>query len=133
MSNNDQSAQQSNTPFNIPDAPPPPEEFDVRGFRKKYVHLEVFKGNGKQDLSYVPVSVNGYSWRIERGAKVIVPTAVVEALRNAVTDVTIQSEGGLITRPAPRFPFQVSGPATEAEYLAFCAKMRADTPAKASA
>lgn len=101
------------------------QDLDNLGFPKKYVKLTVFKGTGKQDLSYVPVGVNGFVWRIKRGEAVIVHSVVADALNNAVTEVVLQSEGGLITQPAHRFPYQAA-PATEEEYLVFKAKMAAE-------
>ena len=104
---------------------PEVQDLDNLGFPKKYVKLTVFKGTDKQDLSYVPVGVNGFVWRIRRGEAVVVHSVVADALNNAVTEVVIQSEGGLITQPAHRFPYQAS-PATQAEYDAFKAKMAAE-------
>lgn len=101
---------------------------DSHGFPKKYHKILVFKGNQKDDLSYVPVSVNGYAWKIERGVQVIVPSVVTDVLNNAVQDITTQSADGLVTRPAHRFPFQIVGEATEREYLDFMTKnTQADT------
>ena len=98
---------------------------DAQGFPKKYVELTVFRGQNPQDLAYAPVGLNGYVIKITRGVKVIVPEVFVGVLNDAVEDVTIQSEGTLITRPSHRFPFTVHREVTEAEYLAFKAKMRA--------
>ena len=50
-------------------------------------------------------------------------------LKNAVEDITLQGEGGLITRPALRFPYQILGPASEEEYQAFKAKMKSGASA----
>lgn len=104
---------------------PEVQDLDSLGFPKKYVRLTVFKGTSKQDLSYVPIGVNGFVWRIRRGEQVIVHSVVADALNNAVTEVVLQAEGGLITQPAHRFPYSAV-PATEAEYLAFKAKMAAE-------
>jgi len=98
------------------------QDLDNLGFPKKYVKLTIFKGTSKQDLSYVPVGCNGYVWRIRRGEAVIVHSVVADVLNHAVTEVVLQAEGGLITMPAHRFPYQAT-PATEAEYLAYKAKM----------
>ena len=98
------------------------QDLDNLGFPKKYVKLTIFKGTSKQDLSYVPVGVNGFVWRIRRGEQVVVHSVVANALNDAVTEVVLQAEGGLITQPAHRYPYQAS-PATEAEYLAYKAKM----------
>lgn len=100
-------------------------DLDSLGFPKQYVKLTIFKGTSKQDLSYVPVGVNGYVWRISRGESVIVHSVVADALNNAVTEVVLQAEGGLITQPAHRYPYQAA-PATQAEYDAFKLKMAAE-------
>ena len=92
---------------------------DAHGFPKKYFKINVYKGQGKHDLQRVPVGVNGYVWQLERGVDVIVPSVVVDGLNEAITEVTIESHGGLVTRPAHRFPYQLLGEATEAEYKAF--------------
>lgn len=91
---------------------------ESHGFPDRYVRLVVSRGSQKHDQSYVPVSVNGYVWQIERGVEVVVPDVVVNGLNDAVTEVAIQTEGGLITRPSHRFPFQVLGPATKEQYQA---------------
>jgi hypothetical protein len=101
------------------------QDLDNLGFLKKYVKLTIFKGTSKQDLSYVPVGVNGFVWRIRRGEQVIVHSVVADTLNNAVTEVVLQAEGGLITQPAHRYPYQAS-PATQEEYDAFKAKMAAE-------
>jgi len=98
------------------------QDLDNLGFPKKYVKLTIFKGTSKQDLSYVPIGCNGYVWRIQRGEPVIVHSVVADVLNNAVTEVVLQAEGGLITQPAHRYPYQAA-PATEAEYLGFKKKM----------
>lgn len=101
---------------------------DSHGFPKKYHKILIFKGNQKHDLSYVPVSIGGYAWKLERGVQLIVPSVITEVLNNAVQDITSQSNDGLVTRPAHRFPFQIVGEATEQEYLDFKAKnTRVDT------
>ncbi|MHB8388045.1 MAG: hypothetical protein ACYDBH_00525 [Acidobacteriaceae bacterium] len=98
---------------------------DFQGFPKKYVEITVFKSQNAQDGAYAKGAVNGVAYQIERGVKVIVPSVIAyESLDHAVEDVTIQSEGGLITRPAHRFPFTVHRECTEAEYLAFRAECR---------
>ncbi len=101
---------------------PPTEgtgDSDAQGFPKKYVKLVVFAGNNKSDLQYITPQVNGYAFKIPRGPQVIVPTVVAEVLDHAIEEVTTKSQGGLETRPAHRFPFNVIGPATETEYKAF--------------
>ena len=100
-------------------------EFDSQGLEKRYVELLVFKGNQSTDLSYVPVGVNGYVIKIQRGEKVIVHKIFADVLNDAIEDITISGEGGLITRPAHRFPFQIIGERSEAQYLDFKKKMAA--------
>lgn len=99
----------------------PPEDdlgtLDSQGFPKEYVKLEIFAGREKHDLNYAPLGIGGYVLRVQRGVEVIVPKIFVdECLAHAVEEITVQSEGGLVTRPALRFPYHVRGPATEAEY-----------------
>lgn len=95
-----------------------------QGFPRKYVRMMIYKGNQAHDLAYVPVSINGYAWKITRGVDVLVPSVVAETLEHAIEELTIQGEGGLITRPSHRFPFQVKGEVTEEAYLAFAAEQR---------
>jgi len=99
-------------------------DFDAQGFPKKYYEINIYKGQGKTDLSYVPVGVNGYVWKIMRGESVIVPSVVVDGLNDAVTEAVVQSDGGLITRPVHRFPYMQLGERTEEQFKAFQAKMR---------
>ena len=106
-------------------APEPMKSIDAHGFPKKYRKIVLYEGQGKQDLPYVPVGVNGFAWRLQTGKEIIVPSVVTDTLDAAIEDVTIQSEGGLVTRPKHRFPYQFKGDATEAEYNAFMEKMRA--------
>ena len=104
----------------------------AQGFPNKYHKIMVFKGAQAHDLDYVPVSVNGYAWKIRRGVQVIVPSVVSETLDHAVEEITIQAEGGIITRPNHRFPFQVIGEASEKEYTEFVAAIRAGADNAAS-
>jgi hypothetical protein len=106
---------------------------DNQGFPKEYVKVEIFQGREKHDLGYVPIGIKGYVFKVTRGKPVILPKVFVTVLEQAVEEITVQSEGGLVTRPALRFPFHVSGPATEAEWLEFSARMRAaNQPASAA-
>ena len=97
---------------------------DTQGFPANYVRLEIFKGQNKQDQSYVPLGIGGFVIKVPRGEEVIVPACFVEVLEHAVEEVTIQSQGGLVTRPAHRFPYQVRGKATPEEYKVFQATQR---------
>ncbi len=106
---------------------------DAQGFPEEYVYLTIFAGRDKQDLAYVPLGIGGYVVKVSRGVEVIIPKVfVTECLEHAVEDITTQSEGGLITRPALRFPYSVRGPATKEAYQAFQAKNRAQDKAAAA-
>lgn len=111
-----------------------PAQLDAQNFPKRYVEIIIYKGrDSKQDLAYVPIGVNGFHWKITRGARVIVPDVVTEVLEHAVGEDVVQAEGGLITQPVHRFPYQVLRTGVpEAEYLAFRAKMRASPQAVVS-
>ena len=98
---------------------------DTQGFPADYDRVTIFKGQSKQDLAYVPLGINGFVIKVPRGEQVIIPHVFTEVLEHAVEDVTIQSNGGLITRPSHRFPFNVHGKATPEEYRAFQASQRA--------
>lgn len=93
---------------------------DTAGFPKDYVRVVIFKGSQKFDLSYVPLGIGGFVIKVPRGEEVILPKCfVTECLEHAIEEVTVQSEGGLITRPAHRFPYNLKGAATEDEYKAY--------------
>lgn len=114
----------------IADADAPPGEgtgpVDAQGFPEDYVRVEIFQGRDKQDLSYVPLGIGGYVLKVTRGREVIIPSVfVTECLEHAIEEITMQSEGGLVTRPALRFPYQVRGKATKEEFLAQQAEFRA--------
>lgn len=98
---------------------------DAFGFPKRYFKINIYRGQGKKELSYIPVGVNGYVFKLERGVDLMVPSVVLDALNDAVTEDVIQSDGGLITRPVHRFQYQNLGAVTEAEYKAFKEKMNA--------
>jgi len=93
---------------------------DTEGFPAEYVKVEIFSGNDKHDLAYVPLGINGFVIKCPRGVPVIIPKAfVTQCLENAIEEITIQSQGGLITRPRHRFPYNVKGTATQEEYREF--------------
>lgn len=97
---------------------------DAHGFPKKYVELMIFHGDAKE-LAYVPLGVNGFICKVQRGEKVILNSVFLEVLEHAVTEVVIQHEGGLITRPKHQYQFNVTRhDVPEPEYLAFKAKMK---------
>lgn len=114
-----------------PDAVEPVQDLDSQGFPKEYVRLQIFKGSRPDDLAYVPIGIRGFVVKVERGVEVVIHRAFADVLKDAIEDVTVSGEGGLVTRPAHRFPFQILGPATEADYQAFHAKMRAGASAAA--
>lgn len=97
---------------------------DAQGFPREYVKLLIYKGQQATDEQYVKLGANGYAWKIRRGEDVIVPTVVVSVLNDAVQELTTQTNNGLETRPAHRYPFQVKGSATAEEHRAFVALQR---------
>lgn len=111
----------------------PVQDLDSQGFPKEYVKLRIFQGSRPDDLKRVPIGIRGYVVEVDRGPVVVIHRAFAEVLEHAIEDVTVSGEGGLVTRPAHRFPFQILGPATEAEYLAFHASMKAGAPSAATA
>lgn len=114
-----------------PVEPDAPVDLDSQGFPKEYVRLHIFKGQRPDDLAYVPIGIRGFVVKVTRGEDVIIHKAFADVLKDAIEDVTVSGEGGLTTRPAHRFPFQIKGTATEAEYHAFHAKMKAGASARA--
>lgn len=93
---------------------------DTRGFPEDYDVIKIYRGQGKQDLNYVPLSLNGLVLKVPRDREVIVPHAFVEdCLAFCIEDVTVQSNGGYVTRPAHRFPYNFIRKATTDEYKAF--------------
>lgn len=93
---------------------------DTRGFPEDYDVIRIYRGQGKQDLNYVPLSLNGLVLKVPRDREVIIPHAFVQdCLDLCVEDVTITSDGGYTTRPAHRFPYNFVRKATTAEYKAF--------------
>ena len=102
----------------------PQESLDSHGFPMDYDRVEIFKGQNKNDLAYVPLAIQGFVLKVPRGEEVIIPSCFTEVLEHAVEEVTTRSQGGLVTRPALRFPFTRRGKATRDEYLAFRAEQR---------
>ena len=93
---------------------------DTRGFPEDYDVIRIFRGQNKQDLNYVPLSLNGLVIKVPRDVEVILPHAfVVDCLDLMVENITVQSEGGYVTRPAHRAPYNFVRKATTAEYKAF--------------
>jgi hypothetical protein len=116
-----------NEDFGLPPAEQEANEgtgpLDGQGFPKEYVRIKVFRRDA-QALDYVTPGINGYVLKIKCDEEVIIPKVFAEVIDHCVEEVTTKSEGGLETRPVHRFPFSLLGPATEAEYLRFQAKMR---------
>lgn len=79
------------------------------------------EGHDANDVSEVPVQVNGRAYQIKRGQYVEVPREVVSVLKDAVIDKAIASfdamgmPNGIKMRPSRRFPFQEFGMAINAE------------------
>ena len=93
---------------------------DTRGMPDDYDWVEIFRGQSKQDLPYVPLSLGGLVIKVPRGRKVILPHAFVEdCLDLCVEDVTVVSQGGYTTRPSHCYPYSFKGKATREEYTAF--------------
>jgi len=98
---------------------------DSAGFLPDYDKVWINVGNQKTDLPYVPLGVNGRVIKAPRGEELILPHIYVQAsLGDAVENVTVQSLGGYVTRPAHRFQFSVLGKATVDEYKAYLEKQR---------
>lgn len=99
---------------------------DTTGFPADYDKINIYKGREKQDKAYVELGLDGYTIKAPRGREIILPHVFVsECLDHAVEEITTQSEGGLITQPAHRFPYQFIGKATPAEYKEFQIQERA--------
>ena len=92
---------------------------DTRGFLADYDKIVVFRGQDKNALGYVPLGINGFVIKVPRDEEVIIPHEFTEVLEHAIEEITIVSQGGLVTRPAHRYPFNFKGKATPAEYQAF--------------
>jgi len=99
---------------------------DSSGFAKIYDFVEIFESQNPQDLQYVPLGIGGFTIKVPRGKKVVLPHAFVEdclALAFEARLVKLPS-GGYSLRPNHRFPYRVSGQATESEYKAFLAEQK---------
>lgn len=99
---------------------------DSSGFAKVYDFLEIFESQNPQDLTYVPLGIGGFTIKVPRGKKVVVPHAFIEdclALAFEARLVKLPS-GGYSLRPNHRFPYRVHGPATEEQYQTFMAEQR---------
>lgn len=97
---------------------------DTQGFPEDYDKIEIAFG-GKEDVPYVPLGINGFVIKVPRGTDVIVPHLfVTDCLDQAIENITIRSQGGLITRPQRKYPYQFKGKASKAEYQAFQAEQK---------
>lgn len=82
---------------------------------KERFGIIVDEGHDQNDISEVPVQVNGRAYQIKRGQYVEVPREVVGVLKDAVIDKAIASfdaqgmPNGIKLRPSRRFPFQEFG------------------------
>ena len=99
---------------------------DSSGFAKVYDWLEIFESQNPEDRNFVPLGIGGFTIKVPRGKRVVVPHAFVEdCLALAVEAKLVKlKDGGYSLRPNARFPYRVHGPATEAEYLVFMAEQR---------
>jgi hypothetical protein len=99
---------------------------DTRGFPADYDKIKIFRGSNKQDLPYVPLSLNGLVLKVPRDQEVIIPHAfVADCLDLCVEDITVKSQGGYVTHPAHRFPYSFIGKATPEEYKKFQEEQKA--------
>lgn len=99
---------------------------DTSGWPADYDKIRIYRGQNKQDKGYVELSINGFCIKAPRDREIILPHIfVTECLDHAVEEITIQSQGGLITQPSHRFPYQFIAKASSAEYAAFQIQERA--------
>jgi len=99
---------------------------DTSALPADYDRINIFRGGAKQDLNYVPLSLNGLVIKVPRGVDVILPHAfVADCLDLCIEDTTtpaFDARGnlsGVEIRPAHRFPYSFKGKATPDEYRAF--------------
>jgi len=98
---------------------------DTSALPEEYDRVEIAVGRDANDLSYVPLGLDGLVIKAPRGVPIILPHLfVTECLDHAIEEVTIRSQGGLVTRPARRFPYTSQGKATKEEYQAYQAQQR---------
>ena len=101
---------------------------DTSGLPEDYDVIKIFRGQNKQDLNYVPLSLNGLVIKVPRDKEVIIPHAfVVDVLEQMVEAITMAKHDnagrmtGVEIRPAHRAPYNFIRKATTAEYKAFIA------------
>jgi len=98
---------------------------NTQGFPEEYVKIHIFASSNKDDPQYVPLGIGGFVIRAPRDEDIIVPRVfVTECLDHAIEEKTVKFQGGLVTRPVHRFPYQNKGAATKAEYQAYIAQQR---------
>jgi hypothetical protein len=102
---------------------------DTSGLPAEYVKVNIFRGQNKQDLGYVPLQLNGLVIKVPRGVDVILPRVfVTDCLALCVETITSPAYdtsgrlSGIELRDSHRFPYSEKGPATTAEYKAFQAQ-----------
>jgi hypothetical protein len=82
---------------------------------KERFGIIIDEGHDQNDITEVPVQVNGRAYQIKRGQYVEVPREVVSVLKDAVIDKSIAQfdatgmPNGIKVRPSRRFPFQEFG------------------------
>jgi hypothetical protein len=88
---------------------------------KERFGIIIDEGHDQNDISEVPVQVNGRAYQIKRGQYVEVPIEVISVLKDAVIDRSIAQfdatgmPAGIKVRPSRRFPFQEFGMAINAQ------------------
>lgn len=97
---------------------------DTNNFPEDYDRVEIFAGRSKYDQPFVPLGIAGFVIKVPRGEEVIIPSCFTEVLAHAVEEVTVQSQGGLVTRPSVLYPYAVKGKATKEEYKAYQAEQK---------
>ena len=102
---------------------------DTRGFPEDYDVIKIFRGPNKQDLNYVPLSLDGLVIKVPRDVEVILPHAfIVDCLDQCVETNLIPmidargNRAGVELRPAHRFPYNFVRKATTEEYKKFQAE-----------
>lgn len=82
---------------------------------KERFGLIIDEGHDQNDISEVPVQVNGRAYQIKRGQYVEVPKEVISVLNDAVVDKAVASfdamgmPNGIRMRASRRFPYQNFG------------------------
>ena len=100
---------------------------DSSGFEKVYKWVEIFESQNPQDRSFVPLGIGGFTIKVPRGKKVVLPRAFIDDCLALAVEARLVKlpDGGYSLRPNARFPFRDYGPATEEEYKAFMVEQRA--------